>query len=174
MQRATVLQLKDIPKFDCMQAMAARYPSLDPLSLEASLTLLCVGGELQSAFLAHLTRHDLSPGRFYLLIQLARSAPSGLSPAELSERAGVTRATITGLLDGLEQGGLVVRTEHESDRRMWTVRLTPKGQERLDAMLPDHYRRITALMSQLEPEERHTLIRLLRKVSDGIPAIRDP
>ena len=35
-----------------------------------------------------------------------------LTPAELAERTGVTRATITGLVDTLERAGLVTRTPH--------------------------------------------------------------
>jgi hypothetical protein len=41
-------------------------------------------------------------------------------------------------------------------------------------MLPDHYRRVAALMAPLSQAERATLQQLLKKVSSGIPALRDP
>ena len=48
-------------------------------------------------------RHQfgLSVGRFSLLMILHRYSESELTPSDLAQRAGVTRATVTGLLDGL-------------------------------------------------------------------------
>jgi DNA-binding MarR family transcriptional regulator len=39
----------------------------------------------------------------------ADNLPGGLAPHELAKRAGVTRATVTGLLDGLERDGFLSR-----------------------------------------------------------------
>eukprot|EP01034_Spumella_vulgaris_P017990 gene17990-22966_t len=55
---------------------------------------------------ARLAPHNLSEGKFVLLFLLHQMA-EGLSPHELADRAGVTRATVTGLLDGLERDGFV-------------------------------------------------------------------
>lgn len=43
-----------------------------------------------------------------------------------AERSGVTRATITGLLDGLEKDDLVERQHRKDDRRMLSIHLTQK------------------------------------------------
>ncbi|MEG1455356.1 MAG: MarR family transcriptional regulator, partial [Comamonas sp.] len=45
-----------------------------------------------------LSGYGLSEGRFVLLF-LLEAASAGLAPRELAEQAGVTRATVTGLLD---------------------------------------------------------------------------
>ncbi|MEY2463907.1 MAG: hypothetical protein QOH64_2045, partial [Acidimicrobiaceae bacterium] len=50
-----------------------------------------------------------------------------LCPNELGERRLVTRGTVTGVLDSLEERGLVVRTPHPDDRRMLLIELTAKG-----------------------------------------------
>lgn len=51
----------------------------------------------------------------------------GMTQAELSDRAGTDRATTTGMLDTMEQLGIVKRKPHVSDRRKINVFLTPKG-----------------------------------------------
>ena len=61
-----------------------------------------------------------------LALELITDAEAKLPSAyQETKRAGVTRATITGLLDGLERDALVVRAASAHDRRRLTVRLTP-------------------------------------------------
>nr|WP_273038642.1 MarR family transcriptional regulator [Iningainema tapete] len=110
-------------------------------------------------------------GKFTLLMQLLYADEQGLTPSECAERAGVTRATITGLLDGLERDGLVRRQPYPADRRMLCVHLTDKGRDLLCGMLPDHFCRTTNLMAHLTNTEKKTLIELLNKVRAGTPAM---
>lgn len=97
--------------------------------------------------------------------------PINLCPSDLASRAGVTRATVTGLLDVLERQRLVKREHAQLDGRMVRVRLTPRGQQFLEGILPDYYRRVGNLMGQLSEQEKHVLTGLLRQVNAGIPAI---
>lgn len=98
----------------------------------------------------------------------------GLStPAELADAAGVTRATMTGLVDTLERDGFVKREPDPIDRRQMSVRLTPRGEKFLDAFLPGHFKAIAALMSPLNETERKTLVRLLNKIQQQAAAL-DP
>ncbi|MBD2034491.1 MarR family transcriptional regulator [Phormidium sp. FACHB-592] len=157
-----------------LQALAARYPELDVASVEACLAFLRATADVQSALEAHLARYGLSMGKFTLLMQLLQVEESGLTPSECAERSGVTRATITGLLDGLEREDLVERRPWPGDRRMLSVHLTEKGKNLLAQMLPDHFCRTTELMVNLSATEKKTLIRLLQKVQAGTPAMLQP
>lgn len=173
-----LLTLPSVPRYERLQRLAKRFPQLDASAIETCLTMLRLAHELSDAYDAHFTRHGLSQGRFVVLIQLFQAENDedawGLSPAELAELSGCSRATMTGLLDTLEKDGFISRQDHPEDRRMYTVHLTPKAREMLQGMLPDHYRRIAALMAPLSQDERATLKHLLAKVSSGIPALRDP
>ncbi|WP_309242986.1 MarR family winged helix-turn-helix transcriptional regulator [Hyalangium versicolor] len=165
------------PRYERMQRLAQRFPDLDASAIETCLAMLRTSQELREAYDSHFTRHGLSQGRFVVLIHLlyAEDATSGgLSPAELADSSECTRATMTGLLDTLEDSGFISRQDHPEDRRMYTVHLTPKAHAFLQEMLPDHFRRISALMTPLSQSERDTLQELLKKVSSGIPALRDP
>ena len=97
------------------------------------------------------------------MVRWLREAGDGLSPHELAERAGVTRGTITGLLDGLERSGHVQRHAHDGDRRKLIVKLTPAGQTLAGELVGTHSRWIASLFSGFEAEERALLSRLLAK-----------
>jgi DNA-binding MarR family transcriptional regulator len=82
----------------------------------------------------------------------------------MPERTGVTRATITGLVDSLERDELVTRTPDPADRRMLAVRLTPKGERVLFEVLPKHFRRMAWLLEPLSNDERRTMVDLMAKI----------
>jgi DNA-binding MarR family transcriptional regulator len=168
------LSTKELPNFETLRFFAARYPDLDFGALEACVYLHRLTTDLTNAFDQHFARFDLSKGRFMILVMLMRQSGSGLAPAELAEACGVTRATVTGLLDTLESAGLVARVQKSDDRRSVEIQLTAKGQEHMDKMLPEHYRRVAGLMSQLSRDERTTLTTLLGKVAQCIGTVRDP
>ena len=154
--------------------MAKRYKEVDPSAGEAFLAMLQVTRDSFSALEKPLARLGISQGRFIVMMLLHREPDTQFSPSILAEKAGVSRATITGLIDGLERDGMVKRIHDSNDRRAIIVRLTPKGIEFLKDMLPGHFQRIAGLMSKLTKKDRKDLIALMEKINQGIPAIRDP
>jgi DNA-binding MarR family transcriptional regulator len=79
---------------------------------------------------------------------------------------------MTGLIDTLERDGLANREHAPDDRRMMFVRLTRQGRTFLDGILPDYFRRIATLMSQLTGAERKTLVVLIGKIQQALPEIQ--
>ncbi|MGT2437004.1 MarR family winged helix-turn-helix transcriptional regulator [Bradyrhizobium betae] len=65
--------------------------------------------------------------RPFRAVVLAGRGQDGLAPNALAGQAGATRATITGLLDGLEREALIERHADSMDRRALTIRLTPRA-----------------------------------------------
>jgi DNA-binding MarR family transcriptional regulator len=164
-----LLMLKDLPRYECLLEAAREFPDLDPSATELFLHLLRTGDEAFRVVEAHLAQHDITQGRFGVLMALWGNCQQGsdavpLTPAEIADRTGVTRATITGLIDTLERAGFVTRTPHEGDRRMTSVKLTARGEKLLTKILPAHFREMAWLMSPLDEAERKTLVRLLTKV----------
>jgi len=176
-----LLMLKDLPRYECLLEAAREFPDLDPSATEVFLHLLRAGDEAFRVVEAHLAQHDITQGGFSVLMALwgnCRSADQELplSPAELAERTGVTRATMTGLVDTLARAGLVTRTPDPKDRRMMAVELTTHGETLLHKIMPEHFRRMAWLMAPLSEGERKTFVRLLTKLlrrageSDSPPA----
>lgn len=168
------LLLREIPKDECFRALAREYREVEASAIETHLTLLRVAGDVLNAFEMHFARHHISQGRFGVLVILKISPARQLHASELAEKIGVSRATMTGLLDGLERDGLIARLDEETDRRKTTIKLTLSGQRYLERILPDHFRRVARLMADIGETERRTLIKLLRKISQGIPALLEP
>lgn len=74
-----------------------------------------------------LARRGLSEAKFCTLTLLVGDAPAPWTPSDLAHHAGVTRATMTEVLDQMVNAGWVTRTLSDEDRRKWVLRLTKKG-----------------------------------------------
>ncbi len=82
----------------------------------------------------------------------------------LAAEAGVTKGTLTGVLDTLERRGLVRRHRHEEDRRLVSVALTEQGRELIARMYP-RFNREEAAVAELVPEQHRAA------VTDGLRRI---
>ena len=151
------------PKHLALLDEARERGQADTGGLRLCLELLALAGSIDRDCAARLAPHRLSEGKFVLLF-LLRGRTEGLSPHELATRAGVTRATITGLLDGLERDGFLVREGGMTDRRRIAVRLTPQGETTADMMFREHTAWIETLFSGLDRDERDVLGKLLARV----------
>jgi DNA-binding MarR family transcriptional regulator len=60
----------------------------------------------------------------------------GMTCKELGEKTLITKGTLTGVLDRLEQKGLIERERGCEDRRQLMVRLTPHGEAVFDDIFP--------------------------------------
>ena len=98
--------------------------------------------------------------RFDLLAQLERH-PDGLAMRELSQRLMVTGGNITGITDQLESEGLVVREAHPTDRRSFTVKLTPAGRRQFKKMASTHEQWVIELLGGWSAEEKSQVYGLL-------------
>jgi DNA-binding MarR family transcriptional regulator len=161
--------LKNLPRYECLHEASQQFPDLDPSAMEAYLHLLRAGTDCLEFSHEYLSAYGVSSGRFTVLMLLLRGQACGdaiasITPAELADMAGCTRATMTGLIDTLERDSLVKRAPDVEDRRMMAVSLTPKGTALLNRLLPGHFKRLALLMSCLSEPERKTLVRLLGKI----------
>jgi DNA-binding MarR family transcriptional regulator len=80
-----------------------------------------------------------------------------LTPRELADHEKVQPPSMTRVLAGLEERGLIDRTPHESDGRQHRVSLTRQG---TDLLREDRRRReewLACRLAELTPEEREVL-----------------
>lgn len=161
-----MLDLQDFPNPETLQAFANRFPELELSALETWLSLMQVSSEVVAHLEDYLSKHNLSQRKFFILILLLRN-PNGLNISQLADKTGVSCASITGLVERMRKGELVTREEDASDRRIAIVRITAAGEKLLEKALPDHYRRVSELMSGLTEKERDNLQKLLKKLHLG-------
>lgn len=95
---------------------------------------------------------------------IGRLANGPLKMSEISEKAGISSASLTGIVDRLEQKGLVVRTTSPTDRRVTMVELTEQGRGVVGSFRTDLASRVEQMLVDFSDEERAELIRLLHKL----------
>jgi DNA-binding MarR family transcriptional regulator len=166
--------LRDIPKYETIKAHAARYPEVDPASSATCVLLLRIASDILAQVDDYLSNHGLSQGRWQVLMLLYRTPEVAQNPCELARKAGVTRATMTGLLDGLEREEHVARETVAADRRMLEVRLTAKGRKYLEEVMPGYFLLIRRVMRGLMEDEKQQMITLLTKLGSSVEIPETP
>jgi DNA-binding MarR family transcriptional regulator len=165
--------LQALPTPDDLERFKARYPDLDPDSVALFLRVLSCGSNALLALDAFLGQYGLSHGRWITLILLQRNATPQTRLSTLAEQQGVTKATMTGLIQGLESGGLVAVKPDASDGRSRLVELTPEGLALLDQIMPDYYRQVANLARALTSAEQQDAAALLDRLAAALPAFND-
>lgn len=121
----------------------------------------------------------LTGADYEVLVHLSEAQDHGLRMSELAARVLVSRSRLTYRVDRLEERGLVVRENCETDRRGFIARLTDAGMELLSVVAPHHVAGVRArLVDRLDDDEFLELGRLAAKVlghdhdpEHGVPAI---
>ena len=161
------------PRFEKLQQLSRTIPGLDRDAVAACVPLLYFYKEFDAALEQHYQAYGVSRGRWQVLMALYKApGDDGLTPAELADFAGVTRAAMTGLVDGLVETGYVTRGEVGDDRRTYRVRLTGRATDFLASVLPDHLRRMQDLMHAFTPAERDTFVELIEKLRSQVHVFR--
>lgn len=93
-------------------------------------------------------RDECTMPQFDVLAQLNRS-PDGLTFSALSARLLVTAGNLTGIVDRLEKQELARRETNPEDRRQTFIKLTDKGREYCDKIIPHHESEIARLFGEL-------------------------
>jgi DNA-binding MarR family transcriptional regulator len=113
-----------------------------------------------------LREHGLSFASFSTLFIVWIWGP--IETREIARSQSVSKATITSLLDTLEERGLVRRVVNKSDRRLVIVELTKAGKSQIEWVFPKFNQGETELAAALSEEEQQILAHLLRKVVAGM------
>jgi DNA-binding MarR family transcriptional regulator len=138
------------------------------LSLRLWLRLLACTNQIEARVRTNLqTQFATTLPRFDLMAQLER-APEGLKMSELSQRMMVTGGNVTGVTDGLEKDGLVVREVDSADRRVFRVKLTPEGERQFRRMAAEHEQWVIDLFANLSAKQKKQLTDLLGELKRHI------
>ena len=116
-----------------------------------------------------LTDHDLSLSQYRVLVFLDEG---GAAPSDLADRLSVSRPSITALMDGLDERGLVERHRDPDDGRRVVHHLTAAGRRTLavaDQAVAD---RLTRLGAHVNAGDPTPLIENLSRFGDAIRAAR--
>lgn len=120
--------------------------------------------EVEKNYESLVASFDLSESRFIILMFLYYADDKQLLPSEIAHKLGVTKPTISKLLRGMEQQGLVSSHQSSTDKRVRDIQLTPAGEKLLRTFLPYNYRSSSLLFEDFTDEEKQQFAHLLRKL----------
>ncbi|TKH40747.1 MarR family transcriptional regulator [Paenibacillus sp. FSL R10-2782] len=168
-----IKDINAIPSLVQSQRQIDRYNlDVDAQAVLVASRLMSAGAKLGHASEVHFSRFGLSTGRYRLLADLEDNEGEVL-PSQLAEHLGVTRATVTGLINTLERDGFVSRRSSSVDGRQKAVKLTEQGAKKLREMAHEHFARLEAMVGSLSIEERSVFLELLGRVTQGISALTE-
>lgn len=116
-----------------------------------------------------LAQHELSWSAFTTLFVLR--VWGDMDARSLAAEAGVTAATLTGVMKTLEGRQLLKRRNDSADGRRVMVTCTAKGRRAVDDIMPAFNRHEALVTQALTDEEKTDMARLLRVVLRTVEAI---
>ena len=122
---------------------------------------------------ARLSRYDMTPAQTHTLIYLGGQDGS-VPQREVVEHLRVKPSTVNGILDRMEEKGIIRRTADKNDQRQKRVSATEKGRE-LKALVQNAFQDAEAAMVRgLRPDEVEALRSLLGRVIENLEEDRTP
>ncbi|MGE5703706.1 MAG: MarR family winged helix-turn-helix transcriptional regulator [Clostridia bacterium] len=133
---------------------------------DASLSLFIVLSRAYKAVAAHseqdIRLSGLNPTEFGVLELLYHKGQHPLQ--QIGEKILLASGSITYVVDKLEKKGYLERKSCPEDRRITYATITEEGTRLMDRIFPQHTEAIRKAMEGLDPDEKETAIRLLKKL----------
>ena len=82
----------------------------------------------------HVRECGLTHAQFDIIATLGNT--EGMSYKDLGDKTLITKGTLTGVIERLEQKGLVDRERSLDDKRSWFIRLSPQGEQVFREVFP--------------------------------------
>jgi len=154
-----------------IRGFGGHYKNFNWNTMELVLNLTFTYDLLNAGLSQKARQYGLSRAALNVLSILNHSeGKKGCPHNEISKLLLVSRANITGLIDGLIRQGLVERVYDENDRRICIARISKEGEGLLKLLLPQYYEHAAGLLLNLSDKEKSQLNKLLVKMRLGINA----
>jgi len=141
----------------------------EPIELQDLSQSLChvlrrANLELARRYMAIIgDRHSVRPGVMGIL--MVTGANPGINQVDIAHQLGLDKANAAELIRSLESTSWIARRRSTQDRRRQGVYLTSTGVKRLDSLRRDMRDFERDTFSSFSPEERDTLVELLKRIA---------
>jgi DNA-binding MarR family transcriptional regulator len=125
-------------------------------------------GELRCASMGRLVQGRVSLTQMHVLWLLQHHGE--LSMSRLAELLDVSLSNATGIIDRMDEGGLIERVRVPDDRRVVLVRPTEAGLRALSETASSKRERMRAVLGHLSASERPIVLAALRSLRRALSA----
>lgn len=132
------------------------------------LNVVLTYSTMESRMARFLSKWELFPSAFNLMVILARTDGQGMHLSRISQLLAVSRANVTGLVDVLARKGLVQRVSSPTDRRVRLALLTDRGSELIQEILPQYYQFNAGLCKDISESDFETMVSTLTHIRKTI------
>jgi len=136
---------------------------LQDIGHETMLNIVRTATALSTRGAGLFRKFGLTEARFNVLFVLKYKLKSW-TQSELGKRLVVTRASVTSVLDKLEEKALVIRKAVPGNRRIYHVELTRKGLSLLDRVEPHYRAEVHAVLVDLDDAACTQIIGVMEQV----------
>ncbi|KXW55171.1 MarR family transcriptional regulator [Ferrovum sp. PN-J185] len=162
-----MLLLKKLASPEVITKFQEKYPDADIPALSDFMQIMRSVSDLSESLNKLLDEHHLLQGRWWVLVLLTRQDDLISCPSSLAEDAGVTKATMTGFISGLEKDGYITRIIDPLDRRKYCIQLTEAGIKKVNEVMPIFYKRVGKLMSSINKLQRDEVVEGIRLLANN-------
>jgi MarR family 2-MHQ and catechol resistance regulon transcriptional repressor len=110
----------------------------------------------------HIKSMGLTMTQFDVIATLGNQPP--MTCKDLGNKTLVTKGTLTGVLERLEDKGIIQRSVNQADARSQMIGLTKKGQQLFERVFPEHLQHLQKAFGQLSKQDLHDLTQSLQKL----------
>ncbi len=89
----------------------------------------------------------------------------GISVSELSKKLDVKKSTVSVAINQLIDLGIVIKIQSSSDKRFYSLQLTPKGNQIMEMHKQVHKNTINKISKILNPEEVENFVKIVNKIT---------
>lgn len=147
----------------CIDTVRARYPNMPRQSVVLMRLAYHVFRSLNERLDGFFAAHDLSPSAWAVLMMIYSTPDQAITPSAASTAVVQSRTHMTRVADDLVAAGLIERAHDEVDRRRVVLRLTARGVERIQSLLPLAWAEYEDALATFSAEEAAALEGLLRR-----------
>lgn len=112
----------------------------------------------------HIKSMGLTMTQFDVIATLGNQPP--MTCKDLGDKTLVTKGTLTGVLERLEDKGIIQRSVNQADARSQMIGLTKKGQQLFKRVFPEHLQHLQKAFGQLSKQDLHDLTQSLQKLRE--------
>jgi DNA-binding MarR family transcriptional regulator len=116
--------------------------------------------KVYATFKSRLIPYSLTPVQALVLHALFDE--DGISTGELGKRLGLDSATLSGVLDRMEENGWLIRNAFKEDKRVVNIVLTEKSRQIREKFLKGTEELNQEILSIFNTEERLLFVRMLK------------